>query len=173
MIDMTLRTTTSMVKWLLRLIAAAPMILLLHLLVVAAFALTSCSGPEPVPIDYGSAQCTSCKMTITDKQFGSEIVTRTGKTYAFDAVECMLGWYASEGVVKTDQVHSLWVADHAHPGTLIDARTACYVESESLHSPMGLNVAAFASSADCDAALSKHSGTKHTYTTVLEMAKDH
>ena len=165
--------TTRIVTWALRLLVISPLALVVHIAVVALVALVGCSTPEPVPIDYGSAQCTSCKMTITDKQYGSEIVTTTGKTYAFDAVECMLGWYASEGVVKMNQVHSLWVSDHAHPGTLIDAKTAYYVESEELHSPMGLNVAAFASSDDCDNAVSTYSGTKHTYANVLEMAKAH
>jgi copper chaperone NosL len=161
------------VTWFLRLLIASPLVIVVHLAMVALAALVACSDLQPTPIDYGSAQCTSCKMTITDKQYGSEIVTTTGKTYAFDAVECMLSWYASEGVVKMNQVHSLWVSDHAHPGTLIDAKSACYVASEELHSPMGLNVAAFSSSADCDAAVTTYSGTKHTYTTVLEMAKEH
>ena len=39
---------------------------------------TSCSaGPEP--IRYGQDNCHHCKMTLTDKRFGAEIVTQKGK----------------------------------------------------------------------------------------------
>ena len=45
---------------------------------------------EPQPITYGLEACSSCKMTIVDPRFASEIVTRKGKVFKYDAIECML-----------------------------------------------------------------------------------
>lgn len=116
-------------------------ILLFSLLVV----LTSCSSPEPKEISYGERDCANCMMTITDRKFGAEAVSNTGKVYEFDAIECMLGWYLAEEEIKQSDVHSLWVTDFSNPGSLIDARTAFFAKSEDVHSPMSLNVASFAS----------------------------
>ena len=50
-------------------------------MLVALFSLSaflSCAtGPEP--IRFGKDNCHSCKMTLTDKRFGAEIVTKKGK----------------------------------------------------------------------------------------------
>jgi len=138
-----------------------------------ALALIGCSNPEPLPIDYGNVQCTACKMTVADPRFGAEAVANTGKVYVFDAPECMLGWYLAEETVPRSGVHSLWVSDHATPATLIDAKTAWYLESEELHSPMSMNVAAFSSESDRSTALARYGGQPLVYDAVLRMAEDY
>ena len=47
---------------------------------------------SPQPIDYGNEVCDFCKMTIVDTQHATEIVTKKGKTYKFDASECMVNF---------------------------------------------------------------------------------
>jgi copper chaperone NosL len=96
-------------------------------------------------------------MEITDPRFGSELVTRQGKAHKFDAVECMVS-FTRRGAVSAEDTHSLWVSDFAHPGKLIDARTALYLKTDEVRSPMGLNVLAFGSSADRDAARARYHG---------------
>jgi len=134
---------------------------------------TGCSSPESRPISYGQEDCASCRMRITDRKFGAELVTVTGKTYVFDAPECMLGFVRTGTTVRADDVHSLWVTDFVRPGTLIDARAAYYLESEMIHSPMGMNTAAFGAASDRDRAALSFPGTVRNYDAVYGLAADY
>ena len=48
--------------------------------------LVACNA-GPVPIAYGTDQCATCHMGITDPRFGSEAVSTTGKVWKFDSAE--------------------------------------------------------------------------------------
>lgn len=107
-------------------------------------------------------------MGTTDQKFGAEIVMKTGKTFVFDSPECMIEWAEGTTVKKID-IHSFWVTDFINPGTLIDARTACYLESDMIHSPMGLNVAAFRDNNSCERARVNFVGKVRTFDEVLTL----
>lgn len=112
------------------------------LLLFSAFMfLWSCSR-SPEPIRLGVESCAHCKMTIVDAKFAAELITRKGKIYKFDSVECLIG-YQIESALPAETIHSQWVSDFTHPGTFIRAETAVYLHSQQLKSPMGLNLAAF------------------------------
>lgn len=51
--------------------------------------ITSCSI-EPAKIQYGKDACHYCKMNIVDKMHAAQYVTKKGKAFKYDAVECML-----------------------------------------------------------------------------------
>lgn len=101
----------------------------------------SCSV-KPEPISYGKDACHHCKMTLMDNKFGAEIVTNKGKIFKFDDANCLINFINSEQVPTEDIAHCQ-ITDFASPGVLIDARTAIYVKSEHVKSPMASNVAAF------------------------------
>ena len=132
-----------------------------------------CSSPEPHPIDYGNTECASCMMMVTDPRFGAEAVTTTGKTFVFDAIECMMGWYLAEDGVTQEDIHSLWVSNHAAPGTLIDVSTALFLHSEELRSPMSMNVASFSSERERRDAQARYGGEPITYEQMLGRAEDY
>lgn len=119
----------------------------------------SCTSASDPSIDFGIAECAYCRMNVMDRQFGSAIVTKAGRTYAFDSPECMVQ-HVAEGRIAEEQVAGWWVCDHAHAGTLIDATTAHYLHSPALQSPMNGNVAAFASDADRESAWKAHAGER-------------
>ena len=98
----------------------------------------------PQPIAYGKDGCEHCKMTIIDPRFGAELLSKQGKAYKFDSGECMIG-YIKEGRIEQDKIAQLLVTDFADPQQLIDAKTAHFLHSEAIPSPMGANVSAFAS----------------------------
>lgn len=104
---------------------------------------SSCT-PSADPIKYGQDQCAYCRMTIADARFAAQIVLKTGKNFKFDAIECMV-WFLQEGRVDTAKLYQLLVANFAAPGKMIDGRTAWYLHSDQLKSPMGGNIAAFPS----------------------------
>lgn len=101
--------------------------------------LFSCQ-PEPRPIEYGADACDYCRMTIVDRQHAAEVVTQKGRVYKFDAIECMSSYIQREG---EDQFALLLVNDFLAPGELIDARTATYLISPAIPSPMGAFLTAF------------------------------
>ena len=110
---------------------------------------TGCDGEAPPSIPFGQAECASCRMNVVDRQFAAALVTLKGRSYYFDSPECMLQ-HVADGRVAEEQIAHWYVCDHAHPGVLVDAAQAYYLQSEGLSSPMGGNTAAFASAQERD-----------------------
>lgn len=109
--------------------------------VLVALLMASCSV-EPEPIQYGKDACHHCKMTLMDNKFGAEIVTSKGKVFKFDDTNCLLN-FMNNGEVKEQDIAHVLTTDFASPGVLIDAKSALYVKSEHIKSPMASNIAAF------------------------------
>lgn len=103
--------------------------------------IVSCSV-EKSPINYGKDACHFCKMNIVDKQHAAEIVTKKGKVFKYDSIECMIN-----EVKKRDEnrIALYLIDDYSAPGKLIDATKATYLISENLPSPMGANLSGFES----------------------------
>jgi copper chaperone NosL len=107
------------------------------------FLMLSCNT-EPVPIEFGKDMCYTCKMTMMDSKFGAEIVTKKGKIYKFDDVNCMLDFYHSD-YEEQQNIKHLLVINFAKPSEFIDATNSWYLKSDSIRSPMASGIAAFAS----------------------------
>ncbi len=120
----------------------------------------SCSG-KPQEIDYGRDLCTFCKMAITDPRYAAEIVTRKGRVYKFDSIECMIA-ATLDGTVDPAEVKAYWVKDW---GTQkwIPADKAYYLQSTKLRSPMGLNISAFGSRHALENAKQQYDGLELTF----------
>lgn len=97
---------------------------------------------EPEPLQYGQDACYTCKMTLMDKKFGAELVSKKGKVYKFDDVNCMLTFYNSGEILPQDFAYRL-VTDFSQPAKLIEAADAFYLKSPAIKSPMASQVAAF------------------------------
>ena len=97
---------------------------------------------EPEPLRYREDACHSCKMTLMDKNFGAELVTKKGKVYKFDDVNCMLTFYNSGEIDSRDFAYRL-VVDFSQPTALIEAADAFYLKSGEIKSPMASQIAAF------------------------------
>ncbi len=100
---------------------------------------------KPQPFNYGVDHCDHCKMGIADQKFGAEIVTRKGKVFKFDAIECMVNFTEEHVKDKVRDIEFFLVADASKPGILIDAYAAHYLLSEKFPSPMGSNISAYES----------------------------
>jgi copper chaperone NosL len=102
---------------------------------VAVLALAACGPHKPAPILYDLDSCEYCRMQISDARFGAELVTKKGRTIKFDSIECLLSYYKQASAAA--DVESVWVADIRHPGVLIDATQARFVELGAGRAPMG------------------------------------
>jgi copper chaperone NosL len=80
-------------------------------------------------------------MTIAEPRFAGQLVTRTGKVFAFDDPACLAAFVAS-GRVPPVQVHSVWVNDFLAPDSLIEATAAAYLRVPGINTPMGSHVIA-------------------------------
>jgi len=112
-----------------------------HAAALLGAAALACGSPGPAPIAFGEAACDHCHMTIVDQRFAAELVTRTGKVYAFDDAGC-LATFTVEGPVPPDQVHAAWVTDFRLPGTLIPAQDAIFLRTDAVRTPMSSNLVA-------------------------------
>lgn len=119
-------------------------------LVLLLVGLSGCST-EPVPLTYGTDICYTCKMTLVDKKYGAELVTKKGKVYKFDDLNCMFGFYHS-GFEESENFQHHLVIDYSRPGTLVEAKEAFYLKSNALRTPMASEVAGFASKQSLDSA---------------------
>ncbi|MFD0796400.1 nitrous oxide reductase accessory protein NosL [Maribacter chungangensis] len=110
------------------------MLLLLVALVI------SCTN-TPKPVVYGSDGCHYCSMTIVGKQHAAQFMTKKGKTFSFDATECMLNHLKE---VDMETIEVFLVNDYNAPGEFVDATKATYLISKNIPSPMGEFLTAFA-----------------------------
>ncbi|MBI2259534.1 MAG: nitrous oxide reductase accessory protein NosL [Flavobacteriia bacterium] len=94
------------------------------------------------PIDYGNDSCELCKMIVSDKRYGTEIVTKKGKVFTFDSVECLLH-FLNQKKIKNSDIFGIYITDFSKPDFLHDATSSFYLLSEKLPSPMGENITAF------------------------------
>lgn len=107
---------------------------------------SSCaSGPEP--IRYGKDVCTHCKMTLTDKRYGSEIITDKGKVMKFDDLNC-LSAYLESGEVPEKNIAGILCIDFMKSNSFVEANKAFFLQNEALKSPMRGDIAVFSNQED-------------------------
>lgn len=121
--------------------------------------LASCEV-KPEPINYGADQCSFCVMNIVDRAHSAQYVTKKGKQFKFDAVECLV--HALEDKVENDLAFIL-VADYGNPGEMIAVTKASFLISEGIKSPMGANLSALSSEAKAYALKNEHTGTIYSW----------
>lgn len=107
--------------------------------------------PEPPKIHYGEDVCSDCGMIINDARFAGAyaIEKEPGRfeSYIFDDVGDMLAHMQKNQTLKAVE---WWVHDF-NSEEWIAAKTASYVVSDQIKSPMNHGIAAFAKQADAEA----------------------
>jgi len=121
----------------------------------------SCTVKER-PVAYGTDECAYCKMTVMDHRYGAELVTQKGKISTFDAAECLIEYlYHNEGLLQTASF--LLVTSYTEPDQLIDAKSATYLVSKNMPSPMGAYLTAFSSGKVAGDYLAEKGGELYTW----------
>ena len=99
------------------------------------------------PISYGHDACTHCKMTIIDKRYAAEILTKKGKAYKFDDIACLINYIKENSLPESEL--TVYVADYNNPDSkFLDAHQVVYLHNEIFKSPMNGSIAAFAKAAN-------------------------
>jgi copper chaperone NosL len=136
-----------------------------YLFIGLFFALISCKV-APEKINYGQDHCAFCDMTVVDKTHASEYVTKKGKSYVFDAIECMTQKINQEN--NEEKLAYILVANYQKPGVLIDATSATYLITKKIKSPMGANLSAFSSLENAKKLQTEFGGTIYNWQQLKE-----
>lgn len=108
----------------------------------AAMGLSACQS-GPAPIHWGEEACHHCKMTLVQKGYAAQRVNSKGKSFQFDAIECLAGHLAEHPDLAGER---LYVSDLSRPDApLIPAESATFLKGGRVSSPMGGALAGFAS----------------------------
>ncbi len=111
---------------------------------LGVLAMLGCSsGPEPIA--WGVDTCEQCRMILTDKRFGAELVDARGRAYKFDGVDELAKFLAAKAIEGKAYV------THGAEGALVPAEAAVYLSSPDIRSPMGGSLMAFADRAEAEA----------------------
>lgn len=140
-------------------------------MITAALGIVSCSEPQPVPLVINTDNCDYCKMSVSDPKFGGELLTKKGKVYKFDAIECMAGFYAEATTVKHEDIHSMWVINLIRPGDLIDAKNAVFFQCNKFKSPMGMDYSAVPTEYDYNRVAMNYQCKRLTWDDMVRAAK--
>lgn len=120
---------------------------------------------EAQPINFGQDQCHFCKMTIVDKQFAAQCVTKKGKQFKYDATECMVNELQKTGMESDMQI--MLVSNYSG-GRMLAAANATYLICPKIKSPMGAFLSAFATQEEGFKARKEHGGEVYTWKTLNE-----
>jgi len=138
------------------------------LFVALLFVMSACaSGPQP--IKPGVEACGYCKMTISQLNFGGEIITKKGKIYKFDDSHCLAAFRKES--IDSNTIKSVYFLNFDEPHNLIDADHAFLLKSDGLHSPMGGNTAAFESKEKLNLIRQKVNGEEITIQQLFNSSK--
>ncbi|MGZ5220927.1 MAG: nitrous oxide reductase accessory protein NosL [Chitinophagaceae bacterium] len=128
--------------------------------IIALLLLAGCT-PKAEKIAFGKDNCAECKMTIMDPKFGGEIVTKKGKVYKFDDAHCVAVFLERRGV-ELNNIHQTLFTDYNDSNEFIKVKSAEFVVSSKLKSPMGGNAAAFKNKTEADKKAAEIEGSKVT-----------
>ena len=139
-----------------------------YLISIAFFGTSISCKVAPEPIDYGTDGCHFCSMTIVDQQHAAEFVTKKGKVYKFDSIECMMNQLKEE---ELSQIALFMVADYNDPGVLVDATHSTFLISNAIPSPMGGFLSAFSNKEEAVMAESGNPGELFSWNELQERFK--
>ncbi|RXP44511.1 hypothetical protein EC396_17280 [Lutibacter sp. HS1-25] len=124
---------------------------------------------EPESIAYGKDQCSFCMMSIVDKTHASQYVTNKGKQFKFDAIECLINDLSEK---NEGDLAIILVANYIKPGEMIDAKSATYLISKEIKSPMGANLSGVSTIEKAQELQQKFTGEIYTWEKLKERLSD-
>ncbi len=123
-----------------------------------SLAIASCGladyGPQPPDIAYGQDISVGCGMIISDPAFASGSVLEDGTTLKFDDVGDMLKYH----IERPDIVVAEYFVHDYQTDDWLTADDAIFVQTDSLVSPMGYGLAAFATRGAAEAFAADRNG---------------
>ncbi len=109
------------------------------------------------PVSFGKDDCSFCKMTVMDKHFAAEILTKKGKVYILDDLSCARRFLESGGL-QVSEVRDIYGCNFNGQGELLSLRESFLVHSDALTGPMQGHEAVFATAQEAEDYIQKNGG---------------
>lgn len=138
------------------------------LLALVASAASCRAELGPVEISLDEDVCAHCRMAISQREFAGEAVSSSSAVQFFDDIGCLARWAAENDPEEED---ALFVVDHG-TGQWLDARTAVYLVSDRLPTPMASGLAAFGSHATAENAIDELGGAMTSWARLVADAEE-
>ena len=139
-------------------------------MIPAVLLFVSCSGGFK-QINYGKDECDNCKMTIVDKKFAVEILSVKGKPFKFDELICAQQ-FVNNGKISVMQIQDIYINNFNKPGEFIKLYESFVATSETIKSPMGGKMAAFATEEEVTRFIGSHGGTSVEPKSIIKTEKN-
>jgi copper chaperone NosL len=145
-------------------------VLTCSLLASLALLAGACSRPPdtgPPQLRYGEQECDACRMLVSDERFAAALVfDQQGEVtkLAFDDINCVFAYLSDHPRSGPYQVYTHDLNTHAW----LDARTALFVHSEKLETPMASQIAAASSPEGLERLLNRYPGAQLTFEEVAK-----
>jgi copper chaperone NosL len=108
---------------------------------------------EARPVRVGVDVCPFCNMTVIDARYAAQMVTRTGKVYSYDAIECLvdhLNGYGGPRVEPRELYAPDFAASTARKAVERPVGELTFLHHRRIRTPMGGGLVAFARPEDAD-----------------------
>ena len=106
-------------------------------------------------------------MTISDNKYGGEIITKKGKIYKFDDIQCLQS-FKKNSAFKKEEISNTYYVNFEAPHEFIEDSRAYLFKSSAFHTPMEGNVAAFKNKQSLNNAADKFAGVEISETELVK-----
>lgn len=79
--------------------------------------------------------CNNCKMMIIDNKFKYQIITKKGKSFKFDDINCLIKWLKE----KKEKTENCWGKDYL-TGQWINLNDSIFYKDELIKTPMNSQI---------------------------------
>lgn len=131
------------------------------------FFLISCSNNLPEDILPGEHKCEFCKMGVVNQNYHSQILTKKGRRFHFDSIECMFSFWNH----NSEKVEKVWVKNYQSPKEWIEIHNAKFLKADNLPSPMAANLSSYKTQTDAEDNRVLYGGKIMTQEEVMEYVK--
>ena len=101
--------------------------------------------------------CAFCKMAISERQYAAQMISEDEAVMKFDDIGCMLKYQkANSGGARPAAVY----VAHSRTKAWLNAEDAVFVRSETVKTPMGSGIIAFASTDEAGTGTLRYSQLK-------------
>lgn len=120
---------------------------------LSSLSLTGLALAQPRTLHVGVDRCPYCSMTVVDARYAAHLITPLGRSYHYDAIECLVDHLNGHGA-PVPEVAELYAADFAnssaaHPDYQpVEALT--FLHHPRIRTPMGGGLVAFGNTEAAD-----------------------
>lgn len=130
--------------------------------------LFACGNNLPEEILLGERKCEYCKMGVVDENFHTQILTKKGRRFHFDSIECMFSYLDH----NKENVDKIWLRNYANTREWIEVEKAKFLKSDKINSPMAANLSAYKLMEDAEAYRVSYGGVMMSQIEVIEYLKN-